>query len=244
MDNSIRIGHIALSFHEASAREVAKVLEAHGHQTSFKSAPHEAAFQLLKNGEIDLLTSAWLPSSHEVYLNPILDQVEKVTVLYEPYCIWGVPDYVPEKAIASVDDLLSEPALTRMDRLIQGINPGAGISRFSAEMIHSYGLDKAGYEFRPGTEADCFNRFEDAVAQERWVVIPLWHPQFLHNRYTIRALKEPKGLLGTQDEATLIVRKDAKQKIGSAALSALSQLYIGNKKLSALEDALRKQAKN
>ncbi|MFA0810259.1 glycine betaine ABC transporter substrate-binding protein [Microbulbifer epialgicus] len=244
MDNSIRIGHIALSFHEASALEVAKVLQSYGNKVSFKSAPHEAAFEMLKKGEIDLLASAWLPSSHEVYLNPLLDQVEKVSVLYEPYCIWGVPDYVPVEAVSGVEDLVREPALSRMERLIQGINPGAGISRFSAEMVQAYGLDKAGYEFHPGTEEDCFDRFESAVAQGRWVMIPLWHPQFLHNRYTIRALKEPKGLLGTQDEATLIVRKDAKQRIGDAAMSALSQLYIGNSKLSALEDELRTSAKN
>ncbi|BBM03004.1 glycine betaine ABC transporter substrate-binding protein [Microbulbifer sp. GL-2] len=244
MDNSIRIGHIALSFHEASALEVTKILQLYGHKVSFMSAPHEEAFGLLKKGEIDLLVSAWLPSSHEVYLNPLLDQVEKVSVLYEPYCIWGVPDYVPEESVSSIEDLLREPALDRMERLVQGINPGAGISRFSAQMIQAYGLDKAGYEFRPGTEEDCFDRFETAVSEGRWVVIPLWHPQFLHNRYTIRALKEPKGLLGTQDEATLIVRKEAKQKIGDAAMKALSQLYIGNDKLSALEDDLRKQVKN
>ena len=44
-----------------------------------------------------------------------------------------------------------------------------------------------------GSEADCFGRFEAAVADKRCVVIPLWHPQFLHHRYTIRALEEPKG---------------------------------------------------
>ncbi|WHI53488.1 glycine betaine ABC transporter substrate-binding protein [Microbulbifer sp. MLAF003] len=184
-----------------------------------------------------------MPSSHEIYLNPFLDQVEKVSVLYEPYCIWGVPEYVPEEAVSTIEDLLHEPALSRMERLIQGINPGAGISRFSAKMIQAYGLDKAGYEFRPGSEEDCFDRFEQAVAENRWTVIPLWHPQFLHNRYTIRALKEPKGLLGTQDEATLIVRKDAKQRIGDAAMADLSQLYIGNSKLSALEDELRTRSK-
>ena len=242
MSKPIRIGHIALSFHEASALEVAKVLESHGHSVSYASAPHEAAFEMLGKGEIDLLASAWLPSSHEVYLNPLIDQVEKLTVLYEPYCIWGVPESVPETDVSSVEDLMLEPALTRMERLIQGINPGAGISRFSAKMIQAYGLGDAGYEFRPGTEEECFDRFEKAVEEGRWIVTPLWHPQFLHNRYTIRALEEPKGLLGTQDEATLIVRKDARSKIGDAALQELSQLYIGNPKLSALEDALRSKA--
>lgn len=77
------------------------------------------------------------------------------------------------------------------------------------------------------------------MAEGRWVIIPLWHPQFLNNRYNIRALHEPKGLLGGKDEATLIVRKDAKEKIGKTTLHALSELYIGNSELSALEHALR-----
>ncbi len=242
MTDPIRIGHIALSFHEASAREVARVLESHGHEVTFASAPHEEAFAMPGRGEVDILASAWLPSSHEAYLAPMLEDVDKIAVIYEPYCIWGVPDYVPQSAVASVTDLLREPALSKMELIIQGINPGAGISRFSAEMIKQYGLDAAGYVFRTGSEADCFDRYEAAVAQGRWVVVPLWHPQFLHHRYRIRALKETKGLLVTQDEATLVVRKEVRLRIGAAALKDLSQLYIGNPRLSELEDDLRRRA--
>ncbi|MBV6748818.1 glycine betaine ABC transporter substrate-binding protein [Pseudomonas chlororaphis] len=244
MTAHIRIGHIGLSFHEASALEVGRALIEQGHTVSYASAAHEAAFEMLGRGEVDLLACAWLPSSHEKYLDPLLDQVEKVSVLYEPYCIWGVPDFVPVTEVDSIEDLLREPALSRMERLIQGINPGAGISRFSAEMIGAYGLGNAGYEFRAGSEADCFDRYEEAVAQARWLVIPLWHPHFLHNRYSIRALQDPKGLLGGQDQATLIVRKEARERIGARAMEALSRLYIGNSTLSALEDALRTQASN
>jgi len=70
MTDPIRIGHIALSFHEASAREVARILESHGHEVSFAAAPHEEAFAMLGRGEVDILASAWLPSSHETYLAP------------------------------------------------------------------------------------------------------------------------------------------------------------------------------
>ncbi|MEM1156593.1 MAG: glycine betaine ABC transporter substrate-binding protein [Pseudomonadota bacterium] len=240
MATAIRIGHIGLSFHEASALEVARVLSKHGLESRFTSAPHEEAFELLGRGEVDLLASAWLPSSHQVYLEPLLDRVDTLTVLYEPYCIWGVPDYVPESDVAMVEDLLAEPAKSRMDRLIQGINPGAGISRFSLQIIADYGLDKEAYVFRSGSEQDCFGRFEQAYVSGDWIVVPLWHPQYLHNRYTIRALHEPKGLLGSQDEATLIVHNDAKAEIGEQALADLSQLYIGNGRLSALEDELIK----
>lgn len=242
MSSPLRIGYIDLSFHKASALEVGRILQNFGHEVTYNAAPHEAAFERLGRGESDIFASAWLPSSHEVYLAPMRDDVDKLAVIYEPYCIWGVPDYVPEEAVSGVDDLLKAPALDRMARCIQGINPGAGISRFSAQIIEAYGLSRAGYHFRPGTESDCFDRYEQAVAKGEWVVVPLWHPQFLHNRYAIRALKEPLGLLGVQDEATLLIRKAARARIDPQALAALSTLYIGNAKLSALEDELRKKA--
>ncbi|MBY3165696.1 glycine/betaine ABC transporter substrate-binding protein [Rhizobium laguerreae] len=239
MSRAIRVGHIGLSFHDASATVVEGVLQRHGLQVERSAAPHEEMFKRLGRGEVDILVSAWLPSSHQIYLDPIADGVRKLTVLYSPYCIWGVPDFVPVEAVASVSDLLEEPALTRMERKIQGINPGAGISRFSQEMISRYGLGRAGYHFETGTEADCFDTFETAYKEKRWVVIPLWHPQYLHNRYKIRALDEPLGLLGSRDEATLLVRKDAELIVGPEALAELSDLHIGNDKVSALDDELR-----
>jgi glycine betaine/proline transport system substrate-binding protein len=239
MPAPIRVGHIDLSFHDAASLEVEKILASYGHEIVRSSAPHEEMFARMQRGEVDFLVSAWLSASHGKYLAPFEDEVSKVTVLYEPYCIWGVPDYVPEAEVASVSDLLRPQVLERMERLIQGINPGAGISRFSKTMIEEYGLRNAGYEFRTGSEQDCFGRFMDAVKEGRWVVVPLWHPQWLHHRYTIRGLEEPKGLLGGKDQATLIVRKDAEERVGPAALEALSRLYLGNNKVSELDDLLQ-----
>jgi len=235
----VRVGHVDLSFHDAAAREVERILSAHGHAVERSAAPHEEMFRRMAVGDVDVLVSAWLPSSHGAYLAPFADQVRKVTVLYEPYCLWGVPDYVPEGVVRGVADLLAEPALSRMERVIQGINPGAGISRFSEAIVDQYGLSKAGYEFRTGTEQQCFGRFVDAVAHGKWVVIPLWQPQWLHHRYRIRELDEPKGLLGGTDHATLIVRTDAEALIGEDALSELAALHLGNARVSELDDALR-----
>ncbi len=235
----IRVGHIDLSFHDASAREVERVLASFGHTIERSAAPHEEMFRRMGRREVDVLVSAWLPASHGAYLSPFEQQVRKVTVLYEPYCIWGVPDFVPEVAVRTVQDLLRAPALERMDRLIQGINPGAGISRFSKAIVQQYGLAAAGYRFETGSEAECFGRFEQAVADGKWVVIPLWHPQFLHHRYKIRALDEPRGVLGGVDQATLIVRRDAEELIGPQALASLSTLRLGNAKVSELDDALQ-----
>jgi glycine betaine/proline transport system substrate-binding protein len=240
MADDIRVGHIDLSFHDATAREVERVLGAHGHRIARSAAPHEEMFQRMAVGDVDVLVSAWLPASHGAYLAPFEDEVRKVTVLYEPYCLWGVPDSVPEDAVAEVADLLRAPATERMERLIQGINPGAGISRFSEAIVQQYGLDAAGYQFKTGTEAECFGRFEDAVADGRWVVIPLWQPQWLHHRYRIRELREPRGLLGGRDQATLLVRLDAEERIGAAALDELAKLHLGNARVSELDDLLQR----
>lgn len=239
----IHVGHIDLGFHDASALEVEAVLRRHGHNVERSAAPHEEMFRRMGRGEIDMLVSAWLPASHGGYLAPFEEDVRKITVLYEPYCIWGVPSYVPETVVATVSDLLRPHALDRMDRLIQGINPGAGISRFSKAIVEQYGLAAAGYHFETGTEAQCFDRFEAAVADKRWVVIPLWHPQYLHARHEIRALAEPKGLLGGTDQATLIIRKDAEEKVGTAALDELSKMNLGNARVSELEDVLVRAAR-
>jgi len=239
MTSTLRVGHIDLSFHDASALVIEAILKKHGHAIERSAAPHEEMFRRMALKEVDLLVSAWLPASHGRYLEPFRDEVREIAVLYEPYCIWGVPSYVPA-VVAGVSDLLREPALSRMERLIQGINPGAGISRFSAAIVSDYGLDAAKYEFRTGTEQDCFGRFEEAIAASRWVVIPLWHPQALHHRHKIRALDEPKGLLGGTDKATLIIRRDAEAQIVPGALAELEKLYIGNDQMSARDDAIRK----
>lgn len=240
MSRPIRLGYIDLSFHAASAGVVQAMLERDGHAVSLHQAPHEAMFESFGRGEVDMLVSAWLPASHERYLAPHAGITRKLGVLYRPYCIWGVPDYVPT-SIASVADLLSDAALARMERRIQGINPGAGISRFSKAIVETYGLDEAGYHFESGSEADCFDGYEHAVSAGRWVVVPLWHPQYLHHRYRIRALAEPRGLLGGTDDATLIVRRDAQALIRPDTLAALEALTIGNDVVTMLDHRIRKE---
>ena len=240
MYRALRVGHIDLSFHAATAAVVQAILEEHGHRVETSAAPHEEMFERYARSEVDLLVSAWLPASHGKYLAPSLARTTKLGVLYRPFCIWGVPDYVAKDDVSEIADLLKPRVLDRMERLIQGINPGAGISRFSEAMVKDYGLDAAGYHFQPGSESECFDGFERAVSKQRWVIIPLWHPQYLHHRHRIRALVEPKGLLGGTDDATLIIRNDVKGAVDPEALKRLTTLGLGNDVVTMLDYQIRK----
>ena len=240
MSRPIRVGHIALSFHDAAAEQVELVLRSHGHDIERRSAPHELMFQALGNAEIDILVAAWLPWSHGRYFAAVADSVRMLSVLYEPYPIWGVPDYVPAE-IATIGDLLTPMALEQMSRRIQGMAPGAGISEMSPRAIREYGLDNAGYHFQNGTEDDCIGVFVEAVQSRQWVVMPFWHPQALHTRFRIRRLQDPLLALGATDNATLLVRRDAEHLVGAAALADLADLHYGNALITELDRAIRRR---
>ena len=238
MKRPLRVGHIALSFHDAAAEQVELLLRSHGHEIERFSAPHRDMFASLGRGEVDILVAGWLPWSHGVYYEPIAKRVRPVTVLYEPYAIWAVPDYVPAE-IGSIEDLLRPPAVDRMERLIQGMAPGAGISEMSPKAVEAYGLKQAGYHFENGTEDDCIGRLVSAVLAKQWIVMPFWRPQALHRRFRLRHLQDPKAILGATDNATVLVLRDSEELIGKDALADLARLYIGNPEMEILDERVR-----
>ncbi|MEM6689473.1 MAG: glycine betaine ABC transporter substrate-binding protein [Planctomycetota bacterium] len=245
MSRKLTIGVTDLSFHRLTASLVSQVLRDMEFDVQFVFSHHEENFRKLQAGETDLLVSAWLPSSHGGYK----DDVEKTVPLlelglhYEPYALWGVPDYVPESEVAEVADLLKPEVLQRMKRDIQGINPGAGISRFSVKMIEEYGLVDAGYQFHHGTEDVCFESFERAHANREWIVVPLWKPQFLHARYDIRELRDPKGLLGVVDKAVMLFREDRSSVLTAEQLRRLDSLRYGNDIIAKLDFQVSRQGR-
>ncbi len=234
-ERPLALGQIGLSFHIASAAVVRCVLADAGVAHTIAEHPHERMFDLLAKGQVDMVVSAWLPGSHGAYLAPLEDEVLELGVLYEPRAIWGVPDYVPIDEVASLQDLARPHVARRMDKIIQGIGPGAGISRFSREIVARHRLDQHGYEFRNGTLDDCIGAFERAVAERRWTVVPLWQPQYLHHRHRIRPLADPEGLLRGKDAATIVLRRDAAALLPSDVFERVARMTLGNAAVTELD---------
>ena len=210
MSKILSIGVTDLSFHRVTASLIAHVLNNMGFEVTPVYSPHEDNFKILKTGEVDLLNSAWLPSSHGTYKADVED-------------------------VADVSDLLKPDVIRKIKSTIQGINPGAGITRFSIKMMGEYGLSDAGYTFLTGTEEDCFGAFEQAVENNEWIVVPLWKPQFLHSRYNIREIREPEGLLGIVDRAVLLLREDKKSLFTEEQLQTLDSLRFSNDIIAELD---------
>ncbi|WP_428086350.1 glycine betaine ABC transporter substrate-binding protein [Candidatus Thioglobus sp.] len=242
----VKLGVTDLSFHRATGAVVAIILERMGFTVIRSFDPHKENFARLRSGEIDMVASAWLPSSHGVYKQSV-DEVASTRELglhYQPYALWGVPDYIPESEVSTISDLLKPTVKERMTPIIQGIGAGAGITRFSIKMMDEYKLTDSGYKFLTGTQQECVAAFEDAVAEKRWVVVPLWQPQFLHNRYKIRELTDPKKLLGGKDRAVLLARQDSLNRLFTPAeIGHLDRIKLSNKIVAELDYAINRENK-
>lgn len=242
----VRLGVTDLSFHRATAAVVVSVLQRMGFVVERSYALHEANFEQLRAGSIDMIASAWIPSSHGLYKARVEEVVatRELGLHYTPYALWGVPDYIPVSDVDTVDDLRKPEVIARMRTLIQGIGPGAGITRFSLRMMEDYGLTAVGYRFRTGTQEECVAAFETMVEEGRWGVVPLWHPQFLHFRHRIRDLKDPKGLLGSVDRAVLLARSDRLGPFSEAQLQVLDNIRLSNAIVAELDYAVNRQGKS
>ncbi|MFF3749100.1 glycine betaine ABC transporter substrate-binding protein [Streptomyces sp. NPDC002018] len=234
----ITVGNIALSFHRAAAAVTRRVLESYGHRVNSVEATHEELFRQQEEGRVDVLVSAWLPSSHAEYLSRYLDRVQVLAPHYRPYCVWAVPPYVPVEEVWDVSDLARPEVVERMTTAIDGINPGAGISRFSAAIVREYGLEKVGYTFTPGTEDGFIARVNRGIAAREWFVIPLWRPQFLNRLHALRPLAEPEGLLGTVDHASPVIRLEALGRIHPEAVARLDTLNMGNEGVEEIDASI------
>lgn len=227
-EQKVILGQIKLSFYAVTGAVVQHVLETLGHTVEIKEAPHEKIYPMLGKGEIDLLVAAWLPETHGVYWNQYKDQAIELATLYEgAHLFWGVPDYVPERIVKSVEDLLKPEVAAKMTKIIQGAGPDSGLSIASKKMITEYGLNEVGYQFLTGTGQDRVDAFVNAVAEKRWVVIPLGVPQYLNKAYQIRPLLEPKGLLGGMNRGVLVAHKDFPNKFSTKTVETLQRIHLG-----------------
>ena len=234
----IVMGSTDLSFHRVTGALVTYILEEMGYEVQRKYALHEENFRRLKDEEIDMISSAWLPSSHGVYKKEVERKIEVIELglHYTPYALWGVPDYIPQNEVDQISDLLKPDVVRKMNKTIQGIGAGAGITRFSIKMMDEYALKEAGYIFLTGTQEECIAAYEKAVKDKEWVVVPLWQPQFLHYTYKIRDLKDPEGLLGIVDRAVLLANKKKIEKTFTPEqIEILDEIVLSNEIISELD---------
>lgn len=227
-ERPVILGQVSLSFYAVTGAVVHEVLERLGHRVEVRQGPHEEMFPLLGDGQVDLMAAAWLPDGHGAYWARYGAQAREIARLYEgARFFWAVPSYVPADEVASIDDLAKPAVAARMTKLIQGIGAGATITTVSRDAVDRYGLGLLGYSLRPGTQAEWTGAFGQAVAEGRWFIFPTWAPQYLNRDGQLRALADPRGVLGGRNHASLVGPSARFLALPETTRAALARIELG-----------------
>jgi len=165
------------------------------------------AFLGVANDDRSLFLVAWLPRTHGAYMDRVGDDVENLGELFDGARLgWAVPAYVPEDQLASIADMKKPDVQDKLGGKIQGISAGAGLMQVSKETIDGYGLDDD-YRLITASSAAMTAALKRAIDNKEWIAVTAWSPHWMWERFDLRYLDDPKGVLGGREHVDAIASK-------------------------------------
>lgn len=173
-------------------------------------------YQGVSRGDIDAMMMAWLPATHADYYDKVKNRVETLGTIYDGAKLgWVVPTYIPESEIASIEDLKKPDVQKKLSGTIQGIDPGAGLTRLSQQAVKDYALDD--YKLQISSEAGMLTTVDRAMRGEKWFVATSWSPHWMFGKYKLRYIDDPKKSLGEAEHVDIVASRDFKTENPKAA---------------------------
>ncbi|MGA1833647.1 glycine betaine ABC transporter substrate-binding protein [Rhizobium wenxiniae] len=173
-------------------------------------------YQGVSRGDIDAMMMAWLPATHADYYDKVKNRVETLGTVYDGAKLgWVVPTYIPESEIASIEDLKKPEVQEKLSGTVQGIDPGAGLTRLSQQAVKDYALDD--YKLQISSEAGMLTTVDRAMRGEKWFVATSWSPHWMFGKYKLRYIDDPKKSLGEAEHVDILASKDFKTENPKAA---------------------------
>jgi glycine betaine/proline transport system substrate-binding protein len=154
-------------------------------------------YESVAHGDADCMLGAWLPDTHAVYYKKFKNDMVDLGVIYSGgQNGWAVPTYIPKSEVSSIADLAKPEVKSKLNATITGIEPGSGLMMMSSKALDAYGLKAAGYTLQSSSEAGMLSSIARAYPSKQWIVVTVWRPHWLFQKWGMRFLKDPKGVLG------------------------------------------------
>ncbi|MCW4149334.1 glycine betaine ABC transporter substrate-binding protein [Halomonas sp. 18H] len=200
---TIELGYVEWSSEVASTNVIAAVLEQAGYDVELTSLSAAAMWQAVSTGDADAIVAAWLPTTHEDYLERVNDSVENLGPNLQGTKLGLiVPEYTDVEAI----DELNANAGMFNDKIV-GIDPGAGLMSLTEDVIEEYELD---LNLQSGSGATMTAALQSAIRNEEDIVVTGWTPHWMLARWDLKYLEDPKNVYGGAEHISTVVRQDLK----------------------------------
>ncbi|WP_457580380.1 glycine betaine ABC transporter substrate-binding protein [Ensifer canadensis] len=225
----VKIGWAAWSDAEFVTKLAAKIIQDElDREVELVQTDVAPLYQGVSRGDLDAMMMAWLPQTHADYYAKVKDKVETLGTVYEGAKLgWVVPAYIPESELNSIEDLQKPEIKAKLAATVQGIDPGAGLTRLSEKALKDYGLD--GYKLQISSEAGMLTSVDRAIRTEKWFVATSWSPHWMFGKYELRYIADPKGSLGEAEHVDVLARQGFNQDNPDvAAFLSRMKLPIGD----------------
>ncbi|MCK0768653.1 glycine betaine ABC transporter substrate-binding protein [Chromohalobacter canadensis] len=207
----ITLAYVEWSSEVASTNVVRAVLEEQGYNVEMSSLSAAAMWQAVAYGDADGMVAAWLPSTHEQYLNEVGDKVENLGPNLEGTKLGLVaPSYTD---ISSIDELNDKADMVNDE--IVGIDPGAGLMNLTENVIEEYDLGDA-INLQSGSGATMTAALDSAIKNDEDIVVAGWTPHWMFARWDLKYLDDPKNVYGGAEHINTVVRKGLKDDMPEA----------------------------
>ena len=227
-EGTVKLSYVKWSSEIASTNLVKAVLEQKmGYNCQIEAVDAEEMWRFVAEGEADAMVGAWLPGTHEHYMDKYGDRVVDLGPNLKGARIGlVVPDvtlgrqtagtglrnepYIDAESIAD----LSEYA-DKFHYKIVGIDPEAGVMKRTKEAMEAYGLDN--YELVTGNERTMTHALGRAITNHQWVVVTGWIPHWKFARWELKFLKDPKNVFGGEEHINTVVREGLEEDMPEVA---------------------------
>lgn len=217
-DKTVKIGAVAWADAEFVSTLAKTIIDERidGVQAEITQLDIAPLFQGLAKGDLDVTLNVWLPGTHADYWERIGKDVVQLGVVYTDAKLgWVVPSYVPEDQVASIADLKKDEVKEKLKGKVQGIDPGAGLTRLSKEALDKYALE--GYELVTASDAAMTAALDRAIRREDWIVATAWSPHWMFGAHKLRYIADPENALGGVERVYTVARKDFQNEHPEAA---------------------------
>lgn len=215
---TVKLSYVKWSSEIASTNVVKAVLqEKMGYDCEIEAMNAEEMWRSVAEGEVDAMVGAWLPGTHEHYMQEFSDQVVDLGPNLEGARIGLVVPNVTVGRQTAGTGLRNEPYIKaesiedlseyadEFEHMIVGIDPEAGVMKKTKEAMQAYDLD--GFNLTTGNEQSMTKDLGDAITDHEWVVVTGWIPHWKFARWNLKFLEDPKNVFGGEEHINTVVRK-------------------------------------
>lgn len=208
------------------------ILEEAGYDVEIEALGDAApVYQGLADGDIDVYPSAWLPGTHDSYMEEHGDDLEDLGAYYEGAVLTlAVPEYTDIDSIEELNDNAAD-----FDNRIVGIEPSAGhMDTTENEVMPGYGLDEE-FELIESSTAAMLSELDNAIEAEEDIVVTLWRPFWAYGTWDMKDLEDPEGLLGDEETLNPVANSEFSSRFPEVA-EWMSNLELTDDEYAELEE--------